>query len=254
MFDRLMSYFSSSSSKTSTLEQEKIDNTPKNTSGKTWVYIWRMTPQNVGHAAIQVGGDSPKKTADQPGDYVSIHPKSIPAVGPTIILPLPATLATTLNADMETEAASNQNENLEMAGIPTFTEKTLSSLPPDFTFEIEGLNTNTMQECIHTVQKQVETGETSYQLLPEVDTTGYVRHFLRDAPAFMGFDPIDIELHRRRLPKDESIGKRYNCTMLVKDILKSGGMNINSSNTPWGLTPTGLAEELQGFENKKFKL
>ncbi|MBX3709842.1 MAG: hypothetical protein KIT56_05310 [Gammaproteobacteria bacterium] len=225
----------------------------------TWVYIWNMTSQNVGHAAIQVGGDSSKMMDEQPGEYVSIHPKNIPAMGPTIILPLPAKLATTLSADMESIAASRHGSNLDtMDYIPISSnpDKSPTSLSPDKIFKIEGLDTEAMEKHINTIKNKVESGESAYQLLPKVNTVGFVDGFLRDSAAFIGQDPVDVEIHRRSLSNHAPTKRIHvdNCATLVSDILNRGNMHIDQSKTPWGLTPNGLADQLHQNQTKLNKL
>jgi len=215
---------------------------------KTWVYIWNMTSQGVGHAAIQIEGDSQKMTEDQPGEYVSIHPKNIPAIGPTIILPLPAELSTTLSADMESEAASKHGISLEMNYTSFPIEE---SLRPDQTFEIEGLDTQAMKNHIREAKNKVKSKEIAYQLLPKVNFLGFAGNFFQNGAAFISHDPIDIELHRRSSKEKQSVQQHTNnCATFVSDILNIGGMHISQSKTPWGLTPNGLADQLDEFRNK----
>ncbi|WP_026069302.1 hypothetical protein, partial [Legionella tunisiensis] len=170
----------------------------------TWVYIWNMTAKNgVGHAAIQVGGSQPKMKSEDPGEYISIHPEGIPAVGPTTILPLRAQLAKTLAEDMETQASSKTPIIDDFDSPLQFRPKQgpLSS-PPDQTIKIKNLDTKTMLAQIDQARKKVKTGGMSYQLLPKINVWG----FFQDAPFFINQDPLDVHLNRKFLSKYNATG------------------------------------------------
>ena len=212
----------------------------------TWVYIWSMTAEKVGHAAIQVGGCEPKRQdQDNKGEYMSIHPRSIPAIGPTIIFPLPAALSTTLTDDMASEAASLRNdETLEM---PTaFRPRHLpTSLPPDYTFKVPNLRVDAMRTLMKTTKEEVETGQTTYQLLPKVNTLT----FFKELPQYINYNSIDIINPPRQSHKGHTYGdKKYNCATLVSSILVAGGLPIQQSSMPWGQTPDSLANQLSNFK------
>ncbi len=208
-------------------------------SKKTFVYFWKTTPDGVGHAAIQVNGSKPKMTEDDEGTYISIHPSLIPSIGPTIVLPLPASLATHLSADMESEGAHTQNL------IP---EESVSIFPPypmplapDRTFIVEGLDTKAMLERINQTREGVDSGKINYQLLPKVN----FMKFFRELSFYIAQDPVDIEMHRQSTRKEKE-SQVYNCSTLVSDILNSGGLPIKQAKgVPWGITPNGLADEIE---------
>ncbi|MDP3705539.1 MAG: hypothetical protein Q8R24_06475 [Legionellaceae bacterium] len=214
----------------------KIDTLPIcDCPGNTWVYVWKMTAQKVGHTAIQVGGCKPKLEQDDHGEYISIHPNMIPSIGPTVILPLPAGLAGTLSHDMAAEAGSQNNDMLgELTGIPS--EHSPTSCPPDYTFNIPNLKTDVMRNMIAATRDEVKTGQTTYQLLPKVNTL----QFFKEIPQFISYNPVDIG----STPKPPQGNNRYNCATLVSSILKEGGMPIRQSIMPWGQTPNDLAEQL----------
>lgn len=254
MFDRIKSYFSKASENTeNTVHLPDVENHQFNgknqSNSKTWVFIWNTTPKTVGHAAMQLNGDSPKITEDQPGEYVSLHPQ-YPAIGPTTVLPLPSELATTLDEDMKSEGASMFNKNIDMDVLNL--DSTTSSLPPDQIFEIDGLDTKAMHDEIHKYEEKIDKGDAYYQLLPNVNTLGYLSSFLQDASTFINYDPIDIASNKNCLFKNKNRDLIHpnNCATLVGDILNKGGMDIHESNTPWGLTPNELAEQIHDFESK----
>ncbi|MDA9272190.1 hypothetical protein N9Q05_02285 [bacterium] len=212
--------------------------------GNTWVYIWKMTAQKVGHAAIQVGGCTAKRDEhDNHGEYISIHPNMIPSIGPTVILPLPAGLANTLTHDMAAEAAALHQNSLEdltgiAAPLPT-------SLPPDYTFYIPNLKTDAMRELITITRAEVTTGQTAYQLLPEINTLA----FFKEAPQYLNYNPVDIAKPSHQPHQSSSYGdKKYNCVTLVSTILVAGGMPLQPSKMPWGETPNSLGKQLSSIK------
>ncbi|PWY56523.1 hypothetical protein DGG96_02085 [Legionella qingyii] len=223
------------------LKQQKETSNYKE-SQSTWVYIWNMTAQGPGHAAIQIGGSKPKMNEEDPGEYISIHPNSIPSMGPTVVLPLPAHLATTLAEDMESEAISRGKSNInDFDSRPNLSTENPEPLPPDQTFKIENLDTEAMLNHIHKIEDTVQTGKTSYQLFPNINLNG----FFKDMPSFINQDPIDVEINRRLSSKyAESDNQTTNCSVLVSDILDSGGKHIVKSKLPWGISPNGLSDSL----------
>ena len=213
--------------------------------GNTWVYIWKMTAKKVGHTAIQVGGCKPKfDETDNNGEYISIHPNMVPSIGPTVIFPLPAGLASTLSEDMTAEAGSQNNAMLgELTGImePFPPQHIPSSCLPDYTFNIPHLKTNDMRKLITLTRDEVKTGATTYQLLPKINTLG----FFKDIPEYINYNPVDIAKKPKQSPTSGYYGyNRYNCVTLVSTILATGGMPIQQSNMPWGQTPNDLIEQL----------
>lgn len=206
----------------------------------TWVYIWKMTPDKVGHAAMQVGGCEPKKEKHNPGEYISIHPKLIPSIGPTTLLPLPAGLNDTLTEDMLTEASAPDFIGNSDSPV-SFRPEVKDSVAPDYTFKIPGLNTQAMLAAVETTREEVQTGETAYQLFPKINTL----KFFKEIPHYLNYNPVDIKDCLKNKQKTKLYGdNRRNCVTLVDDILNAGGMPAMQSNAPWGQTPNGLAEQL----------
>lgn len=221
-------------------ETQKKDN-----QTTTWVYIWNMTSNGPGHAAIQVGGEKPKFKAEDEGEYISIHPDAFPSVGLTALLPLPAALATTLEEDIEMETLSRLPQGYssidDLRPMPVMPSAGSASAKPDHTFKLENLDTEAMTAQIKDIRQSVEEGKTGYQLFPNISLLG----FFNSASSFVAQDPIDVEMHRRRLRLDkENSPQVENCTSLVRKILKGGGQSIEPSKMPWGITPDGLAQKI----------
>jgi hypothetical protein len=210
----------------------------------TWVYIWKLTSEGVGHSAIQVGGDEPKILEQQSGLYASIWPNSIPSIGPTIMMSLPAEFANTLAEDMSLEASSKENY-FNDSHVLSKANLNPSGSSPTQTFKISGLDTKAMEQFIEEKKAGLVTGSTTYQLLPKIGLS----KFLREGSFFSNLDPIDINLFNKQCPQIESIPR--NCTTVVMDVLNKGGMRIKSSLFPWGLTPNNLADQIQASLNSK---
>lgn len=219
------------------IKETKSTEPPKN----TWVFIWDMTANKVGHAAIQVGGSKPKMKDEDPGEYASIHPDTIPSTGLTAVLPLPAHIATNLSDDMETLGTSN-NTNLDTdRPVLVNPSQDAKPLPPDHVYQYKNLNTPVMSEHIKKTEEKVKAGEVGYQLLPNINLV----KFFKDSSAFVNQDPIDVELYRRRVMQETTNNPVYNCTTLVSEILNKGGLPVSHSSVkPWGITPNGLSSEL----------
>lgn len=225
----------------SSAHEPKVSEHPKD----TWVFIWNMTADKVGHAAIQVGGSQPKMKDEEPGEYASIHPEGIPSTGITSVLPLPAHLATNLSEDMETLGASKNTSFIDMDNPPKIISEQENPLPPDEVYHFKDLNTAEMSKHIQKTQKKVENGEVGYQLFPNVNVLG----FFKDSSAFISHDPVDIEMHRRVSQGKKSNTEVYNCTTLVSEVLNEGGLPIRQSKAkPWGITPNGLSSEISDAE------
>lgn len=245
MFNRIKSYILGSESTTSSLDNTITTNkeTSEESHGSTWVYIWNMTQNGPGHAAIQVGGSKPKMNSDDSGDYISIHP-DLPAIGITSVLPLPGELAKTLKEDMEIEGSAKTKDRINDFGSmqEILQKNSADPLLPSQTIKIENLDTNAMRAYINKTKDEVETGKLSYQLFPKINLLG----LFKDIPVFISQDPIDIEMNRRFSSNhDEDTSQVKNCTTLVSDILRSGGQEIPESKMPWGITPDGLADVIR---------
>jgi len=212
----------------------------------TWVYVWNLTANKVGHTAIQVGGTGPKCEESDGGEYISIHPNLIPAIGPTIVLPLPAALSNTLEEDMALEgaAAVKQDQSIDgIAGIPgeLLGQDTPNSLSPDHVIKVPGLNTQAMRAHIKEVRAGIETGQTAYQLLPKINAL----KFFREMPYYLNYDPVDIKDVPNPGKSNKNSPKVYNCATLVGQLLEVGGMPaMEPSMLPYKPTPNDIAESL----------
>ncbi|MDX2346514.1 MAG: hypothetical protein QNK11_06570, partial [Legionella sp.] len=157
----------------------------------------------------------------------------IPSIGPTIVLPLPAGLATTLTEDMESEAAAQNNCMDDIEKELILDKHASTSLSPDYVFKISNLDTQAMRAHIKQIQADVETGQTAYQLVPAINAI----RFFREIPLYLTYDPLDIgnpEHIKRSLQTDQNV---YNCATLVDDILDVGGMPSRKPSF-WASEPT----------------
>lgn len=219
---------------------------PGSTPPRAWVYIWKMTPADVGHAAIKLEEKPPRNPAEL---YISIHPKHFPAAGPLVAIPLEAELAASLDEDMQAEAASRSKApalNPEDMENLSESKTRACSMPPDQVIEISHLDADAMQIRANEVRKKIATGEIKYQLLPKIGLFQFAQRFFKDAPALISQDPIDTLIHMRTPAQEEAPSPQvHNCTTLVSDILKAGGMDIPDSRwAPWGITPDRLGKEI----------
>lgn len=221
-------------------------------SENTYVAIWNMTKESPGHAAIQIGGDAFKKTDGEDGEYVSIHPKTIPSTGITAIFPVKPYFANNLSEDEETlgfEDSKIKIDNTDISSVPTPwpTTKAIKPKAPDMIFKIENLNTEAMRGKLHDLKKNDSDDKVGYQLLPNVNTTD----FLKDAAHFVAQDPIDIQQYTSSTSAQTKSTETYNCSTLVLDMLKTGGLQFKTSTAkPWGITPDGLADELKSLNKR----
>lgn len=204
----------------------------------TYVYIWKTTAKKVGHVAINVVDCTGSKPQQK---YSSLHPSLIPAIGPTIVLPLPAKLSTSLQQDMEIEAsyAKPTVPPQDEPSLPYRINSSTQQLPPDHTFHIPRLDTRAMLSFMDKEQSKVESGETSYQLFPKVNAIG----FFKDITKYLSYNPVDIgDISRDRTSTKPP--RAYNCATYVNRILNEGGLPVRESKTPWGQSPNDLAEQL----------
>ncbi|ARG96645.1 hypothetical protein [Legionella micdadei] len=258
MRERIKSFFSGEKTVTpeiiNTLDSQKTEPNAKSDSeaefrekdkksSDTYVFIWEKTTSDPGHAAIQVGGEKPKLKVDEPGNYVSIHPKGFPSMGPTAVLPLPAHLTTSLEEDMDLAAQSRNKDPI----LTSFDEVPIISqdaptipAPPDHVYKFQGLDSDLMNKEITKLRDNVEQGKTNYQLLPNVSLLG----FFSDASSFVSQDPLDVMAYHRQRGNKKYEAQVTNCSTLVTHILNQGGANLSSPNKPWGVSPDGLAKEI----------
>ena len=202
-------------------------------SSLTTVFIWNLTSEKVGHTSIQVSDSSSS------GDslYMSIHPGALPAIGPTTVLPLPASMSRSLQDDMITEALAEKT----LEGVSKMDMKA-----PDKVYKIHGLNINNMKNKMNEVEEGVHCGDTSYQLLPRVNAL----RFFKELPGYIAQDPVDIHLMNQNIERNKKNdeGNVYNCATFVEKVLTCGGIpaiRANQLTYPWDPTPNGIAEHLE---------
>jgi len=205
-------------------------------SESVFVHLWETSTNDVGHASIQVGDRQ----------YRSLWP-ALP--GLPGIVPSPAETIKHLSADMRREALCNEKSPTiidSSSYTPEYQRSNpLSSKKPTRTFEIKGLDTRSMLAELTKQDRLIENGKTTYQLFPEfrpLDT------LLTSGAALISQDPVDLLVHasnRERL--EDTLPRRYNCTMFVRQILNAGGMPTQPKRfpPPWGVTPTELGNEIQ---------
>mmetsp|Transcript_5232 Transcript_5232/g.8059 ORF Transcript_5232/g.8059 Transcript_5232/m.8059 type:complete len:225 (+) Transcript_5232:2-676(+) len=197
-----------------------------------WVYVWNLTSDGVGHTGIQVGDT-----------YMSIHPGRVPAVGPTIVFPLPAILASKLTDDMESEAAASRKDTVDpdsfYCGVASDTP--LDQKAPDRIYRVAGLDTAAMRKTMRQVEAGVESDNISYQLVPRINALS----FFKELPAYLSQDPVDMTLTREQ-PSQKQRGAVYNCATLVDHLLQAGGMRpVPHSRIPWEPTPNAIADHVE---------
>ncbi|TAL59501.1 MAG: hypothetical protein EPN84_11060 [Legionella sp.] len=165
---------------------------------KVTVYVWKTNLISLGHVSVKIHGVDGK-----PDTYTSIWPKLTPAGGPTAIVPLIATTATKLEQDCMQEAVrpTTDSSDLNEALIE------LEPKEPDLVFELDGLDTQKMEAELTQIKKELETGETRYQLLPGVPTTQLANLVL----SVGSITPMGVK-------------RVYNCVSLTQHLLTVGGM------------------------------
>lgn len=218
---------------------------PKQGSEPVFVYIWNTSSTNgVGHAALQVGGDSPKYSATDKGTYASFWPGFLPSVGIFSIIPGVAYIATSMGPDMAKEADGMHCASTDFS-VPSLPEhdkkiKAEEFKKPDVCLRIEGLDTQAMLRELKKQQSLVEEGRSAYQLFPNVTV---VDTLLSQGAALVGQDPVDCH---QALANTDNEKKVYNCTTFTSKILSAGGMKITPNRwSLWGLTPQQLETKIQ---------
>ena len=226
------------------MPEEKISSSSNNPYGAT-VYIWNTTRNAVGHAAIEVVACATADGSDAASKYVSIHPGGIPSVGPTVVFPLPAALSRTLHEDKMIEANYHKPQvpDANDPGVPFRTNEIVDALSPDRILHIEHLDTKAMLSEIDSIVSKVDSGEVQYQLFPKVNTL----RFFKEIPHYITYNPVDSAILRDSKPQATASKEPvvYNCATLVAHLLQKGGMPMNVSKKPWGLSPNELSETIQ---------
>lgn len=216
MFDR---FFSKKNIDTQRpIPDEKKMNTPKTTeNGDVKVFVWPGGFfDGLGHVGLQLNGEKPKYSASDPGEYVSIWPKSTAAGGLTAILPLEPTFCKNLGDDCIQEArrAPQDFSNLMEQIEPIPIEPTVHT--------INNLDKEKMRKELSRIETGIAKGEIFYQLLPGVKTSRF----------FNTFWP-ETENQKQEV---------YNCVTLTQHLLKEGGLT-GLPESPW-TTPSKLGSIL----------
>lgn len=204
---------------TKTVSEEK--NLNHSTTQNGFLYIWTKKPGSVGHVAIQLGGDVPKRSEQQSGIYRSIWPAKFPAIGLTTILPLQATLVTNLGEDEKNESygvtspPSPINIMFDLDPVSISKEKEL--VKPDYTYEIKNLNQQKMCSELKKFDQGVEKGEIRYQLFPNFNPLKYL-HFKQVLKPFTKTQNSKEEINKTV--------DRYDCATFAHHILTAGGASL----------------------------
>ena len=209
-------------------------------SQTVWVHVWDTTVNSVGHASIQVGGNKPKMSEEDPGNYIGFWPGVFPSFGPFAIIPGPAVISNVLSADMVQEGGNGPSNFGGDFGPQSGTYKVARPLPPSRSIKIEGLDTDAMLIEMKKQEAAINDGSTTYQLYPKFTPFDDI---LANGAAMIGQDPIDCFLS---LKNPNPTASRYNCTTFTAHILNAGGMKIDMLPfRPWGITPTQLGEKIE---------
>ncbi len=219
IFSILKPNFSKTIQAAKTISEEKKINHSTNQNG--FLYIWTRKPGSVGHVAIQLGGDAPKRSEQQSGIYRSIWPK-FPAVGLTTIMPLKAALATNLEHDEQNEAKGMTSPpspiNIMFDVDPVYSKEN-ELVKPDYTYEIKNLNEQKMYSELEKLDRGIEKGEIRYQLFPNFNPLKYL-HFKQVLRHFTKTHDTDS--------KEDIIktSDRYDCATFAHQILTAGGASL----------------------------
>jgi hypothetical protein len=211
-------------------EENTTRNQDRVSDQSTYVYVWNMTKDNPGHVSMKAGDE-----------YLSLWPKNFPSVGPTTILPLKPSFAKNLSEDEQAEAISRKTKfdgfNNDPTSIIPDDGNPISPLPPDHTFKIDGLDTHKIKEEII---KQKEDQNIRYQLLPGVNLLGFFNRIF----SFDNFKPVDVPRLELDPPAEQIKLQPHNCSTIVGAMLKLGGQPIQTTRSPWVLTPNDIAKQL----------
>jgi len=183
------------------------------------VFIWPGGFFNgIGHVGLQIDGENPKYNASDAGEYASIWPKSTAAGGLTAIIPLKPALCKNLGDDSLQEARRPPQDFSDLM-------EPIKPIPIEpKVITINNLDKEKMKDELHRIEKGIENGAVSYQLLPGVKTSD-------------SLNKLSNFWSEKQTQKQEV----YNCVTLTQHLLKEGGMNVQES--PW-TTPSKLGHIL----------
>ncbi len=227
---------------------------PQEVSEPVWVHLWETSANGVGHAAIQVGGDSPKRSEADPGRYMSLWPALLPTQGIFSFIPGPAEVATTLDDDMRMEEILSKAPLLvtDFSSPPFLPCLSPSNDPsddndyksPTYSIKITGLDTRAMLIEMDKQELLIHEGKTLYQLFSQFQPLSIA---VSDGPAIISHDTSESFVHFFKNPIENRLPLAFNCTMFVAHLLTVGGLKniIPNSWQPWGLTPLQLGTKIK---------
>lgn len=244
-------------------EQKMASKNPTNPNKKNdpvWVYFWSTTSRGVGHASFQLGGDNPKFTSDQPGKYHGILPLNMAVYGPLMIAPLKATLSNTVTSDAILEAPRDNTFDQETPNFALGYSADNAESMPDRVYKFSNLNTDIIKAEMEQIEKKVEEGHVRYQLLPHITLFTGMMNALNSVSSrtidTLSADPFaelptpHVTDYLKKLPRERY--SVFNCTRLTRHYLEKGGVQlppISRIKWPWGITPTGLANQIANDPN-----
>lgn len=216
------------------------------------IYVWPTTFESrlndrgtsAGHAAISTGVDN----------HMGLWPHGIPAMGPTVIVPLKADLAKELKEDIIAEEPPLYSPDMDEMTYSWYKNpRNHTALAAPMVFETTVADTNAIKAEMDKVKQQVKTGEIRYQLFPNVrlfsGLINSVNSISKSSLNIITADPFS-QLPNPHLSEELAllpnvIMQVHNCTSLVKHILAKGGIQLKKHPlTPWGTSPSALAVEL----------
>ncbi|RDI46891.1 hypothetical protein [Aquicella lusitana] len=221
-----------------------------------WVFIWKMQVDSVGHAAIQIGGDQPKYTENDPGNYMSIWPKWLPSIGPTKIFPLKSVFANKLTEDQEAQSVRHQTS----AQFEVLAQDIIYKQAPDFVYKLKDLDVDAMQKEAQKIKEGVKQHKVCYQLFPNISLYAWTRNLSPHSVGIIAENPFSGSVNKQLSKKiskiDRSLPEIYNCTSLVKHFVEIGGGIFSRPRfrTPWEITPDKLASELEKMNAEKVEI
>ena len=240
------------------LSENQTDQRKKN--DPVWVYFWSTTSRGVGHASFQIGGDSPKLTADQAGKYHGILPLNMAVYGPLMIAPLKATLSDTVTSDALLEAPKDHTFDQETPNLSSEFSAHTTKRMPDRVYKFSNLNTDIIQREMQQIEEKVQSGHVRYQLLPHITLFSGMMNTLNSissrtidtlsADPFAELPTPHVTDYIKKLPRERY--SVFNCTRLTRHYLEKGGAQlppISRIKWPWGITPTGLANQIANDPN-----
>ncbi len=246
----MFSFFSSAEDKEETNQQNFLEQKYGKQDGQAKVYIWSGgSAKGVGHVAIELTNQESKQTETKHSKYLSIWP-TFPAIGPTAIIPLKAALADSLSQDIHMESSISKTTPGDPSDLCLSAQETevaaADRILPDKVFTVRNLNTKNIESEIERLKEGVDNGSVLYQLLPAVNTLGFLNSLTNRLTYDTDQDFASIE-NTNKNKNSELLPEVYNCTTMVQHILKSGGMDELPKSSVW--KPSSLVDILKDQPN-----